>query len=111
MDQWTIRATALGLAVGTDTVTVTSANGCFATATASITEFSTPMANISASANSRSGTANGSATVSVTGGAMPYQYLWNNGQNTATAINLAAGTYTVTVIGNNGCTDVKLRQQ
>ncbi|MBK8557359.1 MAG: hypothetical protein IPL65_17045 [Lewinellaceae bacterium] len=42
--------------------------------------------------------------VTVTGGEAPFQYLWTNGQTNATAIGLAAGTYTVTVTGNNGRT-------
>ncbi|MGY8865496.1 MAG: hypothetical protein ACKVJK_07660, partial [Methylophagaceae bacterium] len=34
---------------------------------------------------------------STTGGSIPYTYLWNNGETNDTAVNLAAGTYTVTV--------------
>jgi SprB repeat/Secretion system C-terminal sorting domain len=41
----------------------------------------------------------GSATVSATGGTSPFTYLWSNGATTATAQNLIAGTYTVTVTG------------
>ncbi|MFH6993382.1 T9SS type A sorting domain-containing protein [Flavobacterium sp. FlaQc-48] len=42
---------------------------------------------------------NGSATVNVTGGTASYSYSWNTNpiQTTATASNLTAGTYTVTV--------------
>ena len=39
----------------------------------------------------------GSATASASGGTMPYSYLWSNGSTMATANNLSAGTYTVTV--------------
>ena len=38
--------------------------------------------------------------ISTTGGAIPYSYLWDataGNQTTATATNLAAGTYVVTV--------------
>ncbi|MBK9338367.1 MAG: hypothetical protein IPM98_18225 [Lewinellaceae bacterium] len=45
---------------------------------------------------------NGSATVEASGGATPYTYLWSNGQNGQTAVNLAAGTYTATVTGAAG---------
>ncbi|HNX43984.1 MAG TPA: HYR domain-containing protein [Bacteroidales bacterium] len=47
----------------------------------------------------------GTATVTVTNGAAPYTYSWNTvpPQNTATAINLTAGNYTVTVYDTNGC--------
>ena len=46
----------------------------------------------------------GTATANPVGGQPPYQFLWNNGQNTATAVNLGAGIYTVTVTDANGCT-------
>ncbi len=50
------------------------------------------------------GSADGSATAYVSGGCMPYTYSWNTSpvQTTATATNLAAGTYTVTVTDANG---------
>src|SRR5690606_18493140 len=43
----------------------------------------------------------------VTGGTTPYTYSWNTNpaQTTATAHNLSAGTYTVTVTDKNGCTN------
>jgi hypothetical protein len=46
----------------------------------------------------------GSASVNVTGGVAPYTYSWApTGGNAATATNLSAGNYTVTVTDNNGC--------
>lgn len=47
---------------------------------------------------------NGTATVTATGGTAPYTYLWSDGQTTATAINLSAGTYTITVTDAKDCT-------
>jgi len=43
------------------------------------------------------GADDGTASVSVTGGIAPYTYLWSDGQETATATNLAAGDYDVIV--------------
>ena len=37
------------------------------------------------------------------GGTFPYTYAWDNGQNTQLAVNLWAGTHTVTVTDANGC--------
>ena len=47
----------------------------------------------------------GTATANVSGGTTPYTYSWNSSpvQTTATTTGLAAGTYTVTVTGGNGC--------
>ena len=63
-------------------------------------------ASISAQTNvSCFGGTNGSATATVTGGTSPYTYTWNTTpvQYTATATNLAAGIYTVTVKDANNC--------
>lgn len=47
----------------------------------------------------------GSASLSTSGGAGPYSYLWMPGNLTgATQNNLSPGNYTVTITDNNGCT-------
>jgi photosystem II stability/assembly factor-like uncharacterized protein len=97
-------ATATGLSPGNYFVTVTGTNGCYTTATATINPSSTPVVTVSNMVSPCSGYSNGSATVSVSGGVSPYTYSWNNGQSGATANNLSSENYTVTVIGNNGCT-------
>jgi gliding motility-associated-like protein len=50
------------------------------------------------------GGSNGSATANPASGFAPYTYSWNNGQTTQTATGLSAGTYTVNVTDNFGCT-------
>ncbi len=98
-------ATANNLPAGPYTVTVTDAHGCTQTATTSITE---PTAMSASTANTNVtcfGLSNGSATVNVGGGVLPYTYLWNpSGQTTAIANNIPAGSYTVGIIDANGCT-------
>jgi hypothetical protein len=49
------------------------------------------------------GEATGEATVTVMGGNGGYEFLWSDGQTTQTAVDLVAGTYTVTVTDENGC--------
>lgn len=47
---------------------------------------------------------NGTATANPTGGTPSYSYLWTTGGTTQTIVDLAAGTYTVTVTDSKGCT-------
>jgi gliding motility-associated-like protein len=50
------------------------------------------------------GAATGSATVSASGGSLPYTYSWSpSGGNAVTASNLAAGTYTCIISDAGGC--------
>jgi hypothetical protein len=51
--------------------------------------------------------ANGSINVSVSGGQLPYMFNWSTGATTQNLANLAAGTYTLTVTGANGCSAVE----
>ena len=94
-----------GLTAGTYVCTITDANGCLKVAVSLLEE---PPTNIvlttdSVSASCNNGT-NGSASVIAAGGFPSYTYLWSDGQTTATAINLAAGTYTINVTDANNCT-------
>lgn len=52
-------------------------------------------------ANICAGTSNGTATATVTGGTIPYRYLWSNGATTNSISGLAAGNYSVTVTDLN----------
>ncbi|CAA6829814.1 MAG: internalin, putative, partial [uncultured Aureispira sp.] len=45
----------------------------------------------------------GTATVTPSGGFLPYNFTWSTGAATATISNLSIGTYIVTVTDNNGC--------
>ena len=54
--------------------------------------------------------ANGSINLTVLGGTAPYSYQWSNGQTTATAVGLSAGTYVVTVTDGLGCEAVQTVQ-
>lgn len=90
-------------------VTVTDANGCVTTATATIGE---PTAiSLSVTADSATGSlSDGSASVTASGGMPPYSYLWSIGNTTDTISHIAAGTYTVTVTDSRGCTETAIAQ-
>lgn len=97
-------ATATGLGAGTYDVTLTDAGGCTSTTTTIITEPSPLVLNTS-STNQVCGSSNGSATVTATGATPGYTYSWSpSGGSSATASNLATGTYNVTVTDSKGCT-------
>src|SRR6185436_9828546 len=86
-----------GLAPGTYTVTATDAGNCTSTITKTITEPATlVITGVVTDVTITSGN-NGAIDVSVAGGTLGFQYLWNNGTITEDRTGLPAGTYTVTV--------------
>ena len=50
------------------------------------------------------GVANGKIEISVSGGTEPYQYKWTTGRTSSGIYNVGAGTYSVLVMDDNGCT-------
>ncbi len=93
------------LAAGTYTVTVTDANNCSQTISATITEPAEGMNLSSTQVNVLcNGNATGSIDLSVSGGTPAYTYSWTGGATSQDRSNLAAGTYTVTVTDANNCT-------
>lgn len=98
-------ASVSGLSAGVYSVVVTDANGCQLTETINVNNQNAPTATItSVSDETCLGAANGSATVSATGGSGNYTYAWSpSGGTSATATGLATGTYTVTVTDDSGC--------
>jgi hypothetical protein len=105
--QWSNGGTAQTVTAGAGvyTVTVTDINNCTASySNISIVSPSAVSVSISSSTQPSCGNTDGSATASATGGTGTLNYLWSNGQNTATMSNVGAGTYIVTVTDANGCT-------
>lgn len=93
-----------GLPAGTYTVTVTDANGCTQTATATLTN--PPQLNASVT-NTQQVDCNhptGSITTSVSGGTPGYTYQWSPSGSGANPGGLPAGVYNGTVTDANGCT-------
>lgn len=99
-------STASGLTPGNYTVTVTDSKSCSEIINISIIQASSPTISITNKKDASCfGQKDGTATAMAIGGAIPYIYSWNTvpPQSGATATNLAAGNYTVTVTDNNGC--------
>ena len=101
-------AIASNLVAGNYTATVTDDNGCSATDNIAITDPSELAATMGiptmVSCNGAI-PADGSVTVTASGGTVAgnYTYLWSDGQTDATALNLSAGSYSVTIRDDNNC--------
>ena len=95
------------LPVGSYTVTVTDANNCQSTATATITQPTDITLQTSTTDVLCFGGSSGTATVIATGGVGNYDYTWNTSltQTNSTATELSIGNYQVIVNDNNGCLD------
>jgi gliding motility-associated-like protein len=98
-------ATANNLGAGNYVVTVTDANGCTTTSSVTLTQPAQIISTYTATNVLCNGQNNGSATLTTNGGNPAYTYAWSpSGGNAATANNLGAGNYVVTVSDASGCT-------
>ena len=98
--------TAVGLQIGTYSVTVTDSKGCINSISGSITE-PTPLAVSHTQIHELCfGGNTATATENPSGGTLPYAYSWNTNpiQTTQTASGLTSGNYVVTVKDKNQCT-------
>ncbi len=110
---WSNSTTAMdptGLVAGTYTVTVTDANACTKSTSATVTQPTALVLSVTATNVTLCSIPNGALDLTVSGGTSPYTYDWsNNGaQNPDTdpqdLTGLGVGNYTVTVTDANGCT-------
>lgn len=97
-------ATAVNLAAGSYTCTITDGNGCTGTSVVSITQPPAITAVFTQTGALCYGSSTGSASVTVTGGTPSYSYSWiPTGGTAATATGLPAGTYSCLITDANGC--------
>jgi len=95
------------LSAGTYTLTMTDAQQCITSVSILITEPAILSTNIQSSVDvSCQGGADGTASLTTSGGTQPYTFFWSNNADSSTILNLTAGTYFVTVTDANGCSDV-----
>ena len=95
-----------GLAAGIYTVTVTNAQGCTSTTSATVTTPSVLALSATATNANCIGSSTGAINLTVAGGTSPYTYNWGGGVTTEDRSSIAAGIYTVTVTDVNGCTAI-----
>lgn len=98
--------TATGLSAGQYTCLITSDIGCTGTVVVDVTEIPGMIGTITSQSDVTCNSGNnGMIEVSVNLGTAPYSYSWDNSTSTSNIANdLYAGTHTVTVTDNNGCT-------
>jgi hypothetical protein len=92
--------TITGLKAITYTVTVTDSNGCTASASVLITQ--PAVLKLSQGTLPDTGSCAGMAWLNVSGGTVPYSFLWSDG-NTTDTIMECSGTYCCTVTDAHGC--------
>jgi gliding motility-associated-like protein len=97
-------ATANNLCAGVYTVTVTDQNLCSANNTITITQPNVLLPNGTSTNVTCFGFCDGTASVSPTGGTLPYSYLWSTNATTSSINSLCPGNYSVTITDNNSCT-------
>ena len=102
---WSTGAATQSISVSTTgdySVTVTNANGCSATSTAtSVAVNAAPATPAVTASGPTTFCEGGSVTLSAPSG---YSYLWSNGATTQSINVSASGSYSVTVTDGNGCT-------
>ena len=92
------------LPAGTYGLTVKDAEGNSATATIAIAQPEAITAVVTPTAPASTDNADGKAKVKAKGGVGNYTYQWDSGESTETAVQLKAGTHSVTITDGNGCT-------
>lgn len=104
--KWSNGATSGDLAnvqAGTYTVTISDVRGCTQTSNATITQPTAISAVPSSTPVKCYGDANGTASVTASGGVGSYLYVWDIGKTGASVTGLTARTYAVSISDDNGC--------
>lgn len=96
------------LSAGNYTVTVTDLNECISIASINVPQPGQIAVNETHTNVSCAGGTNGQIVPTVTGGTVPYEYYWSDGQTTRVASNLEPGVYTLEITDHYNCKDSSL---
>lgn len=95
-----------GLQSGTYAYTVTSAGGCSVTGMAVVEETAGTLIAGFVTADELCGNNAGSIDITVSGGTLPFSYIWNDAVTSEDRSGLSAGTYVCTISDAAGCSVV-----
>lgn len=99
--------TAVNLTAGNYTVTVTGASGSgTSTATATITQPAALLVTATPSGTLTCAQTSVNVNAAVSGGTPSYSYDWSNGDTQNPAVYTTAGSHSLTITDNNGCTKI-----
>ena len=92
-----------GLGSGVYTVRVRDNSACWQDKLIIINDVDAPILATSATNVTCNGGSDGTLSAVVSGGELPFSYLWSNGSSSMNQTGISAGTYTLTVRDNNNC--------
>jgi gliding motility-associated-like protein len=105
---WTTGDDSQNITIGTSGnygVTVMDDNGCTETENFTVDIYPTTTISADVTDNLCYGTPAGEIDVTLSGGTSPFTYNWSNGESTQDISGLDAGTYSLTVTDDNGCSN------
>ncbi|MCB9361344.1 MAG: gliding motility-associated C-terminal domain-containing protein [Flavobacteriales bacterium] len=101
-----VDSTITGQCAGTYNLTITDNLNCVLNTFVVIGEADSISANLLTTNTSCNSSCDGTASVTPSGGTAPYTYLWSNGSTSSSTSGLCAGSASVTITDNNGCSKV-----
>jgi gliding motility-associated-like protein len=96
-----------GLSAGNYSLTVTDANSCTATQSFNVVNPLAPTISAIIESPSCNPGNDGQIDIIVSGGTIPFTYVWNDAITTEDRNNIPSGTYSLTVTDANSCSSVK----
>ncbi len=96
-----------GLSPGNYIVTITDTNNCSIDTSFNITQSTIIESSFDVENVGCFGESTGSIFATVEGGALPYEYNWSNGSNTANILDVTGGVYNLTITDANNCETVE----
>ena len=95
------------LSSGMYTVKITDARACYIYQDIEILAPNQLTTIVSATDETTAGSNDGTASITASGGTLPYRFLWSSGGTASSVSNLSPGEHSVTVTDFNGCESVK----